>query len=75
MCANEREREKKIVWVCLLSSICTIAFARSYTQCVHIRFIVEKKNDKKREREKKKKMQKKTYRIFVDFYFFFLLFC
>jgi hypothetical protein len=64
MCANEREREKKIVWVCLLSSICTIAFARSYTQCVHIRFIVEKKTTKReREREEKKDAKKDIQNI------------
>ena len=36
------ERKKKSVCVCvhecLLSSICTIVLARSYAQCVHIRF-------------------------------------
>jgi hypothetical protein len=60
------KRERKIVCVCLLSSICTIALARSYAQCVHIRFIVEKTTNRERER---KKRCKKTSRIFVDFLF------
>lgn len=51
---RERERRKKIVWVCLQSSICTIAFARSYTQCVHIRFIVEKTRQTERGEGKKR---------------------
>ena len=61
LCAQKREkreRENKIVWVCLQSSICTIAFARSYTQCVHIRFIVEKTDKQKEEKKKKKKKEK-----------------
>lgn len=68
------KREKKDC-VCLLSSICTIAFARSYMQCVHIRFIV-KKTTKKRRRREEKKDAKKTYieylLIFLFLFFFSL---
>lgn len=75
LCVQKREREKKkIVWVCLQSSICTIAFARSYTQCVHIRFIVEKNRQTERG-EGKKKMQKRhrEYLLILSFSRFFFL--
>jgi hypothetical protein len=64
----ECERERECVRVSVVVYLHKIALARSSGQCVHIRFIVEKK------REKEKKMQKDIEYLLI-FYFSRFSFC